>query len=592
MNRTKSRSIRVIAFTVLFVLLSSLLISHIVAAEAPILIAPNPSAADAAPADEAAPAPEAEVEEAVTEEAAAPEEEAEEESPTAVYATFWALIPPVIAIILALITKEVYSSLFVGILTGGVLYAIGLNGFSFETMFNAVMNDGFIASLADSYNVGILIFLVMLGILVVLMNRAGGSRAYGRWAKERIKTKRGALLATFGLGALIFVDDYFNCLTVGSVMRPVTDENKISRAKLAYIIDATAAPVCIIAPISSWAAAVSGMVEGVNGIELFIRTIPYNMYALLTIAMVVTISIIGLDFGPMKKHEDNAVNGNLFTSGTNAIQADDEAVVSDKGRVMDLILPVVVLVIFCVVGMVYTGGFFSGASLIEAFENCDAAYGLALGSVAALILNVIYFICRRVLSFRECMEAIPAGFKAMVPAILILTFAWTLKNMTGLLGADVFVAELVDSVKAIRVLLPAILFLVAVALAFATGTSWGTFGILIPIVTPLFEVTGNQMPEMLVICISACLAGAVCGDHCSPISDTTIMASTGAQCNHVNHVSTQLPYAMLTAGVCLVTYLLAGIEVLQKAYILLPIGLILMVGTLFLIKVLQQKKQS
>jgi len=592
MNRTKSRSIRVIAFTVLFVLLSSLLISHIVAAEAPILIAPNPSAADAAPADEAAPAPEAEVEEAVTEEAAAPEEEAEEESPTAVYATFWALIPPVIAIILALITKEVYSSLFVGILTGGVLYAIGLNGFSFETMFNAVMNDGFIASLADSYNVGILIFLVMLGILVVLMNRAGGSRAYGRWAKERIKTKRGALLATFGLGALIFVDDYFNCLTVGSVMRPVTDENKISRAKLAYIIDATAAPVCIIAPISSWAAAVSGMVEGVNGIELFIRTIPYNMYALLTIAMVVTISIIGLDFGPMKKHEENAVNGNLFTSGTNAIQADDEAVVSDKGRVMDLILPVVVLVIFCVVGMVYTGGFFSGASLIEAFENCDAAYGLALGSVAALILNVIYFICRRVLSFRECMEAIPAGFKAMVPAILILTFAWTLKNMTGLLGADVFVAELVDSVKAIRVLLPAILFLVAVALAFATGTSWGTFGILIPIVTPLFEVTGNQMPEMLVICISACLAGAVCGDHCSPISDTTIMASTGAQCNHVNHVSTQLPYAMLTAGVCLVTYLLAGIEVLQKAYILLPIGLILMVGTLFLIKVLQQKKQS
>lgn len=501
------------------------------------------------------------------------------------YATILSLLPPVIAIALALITKEVYSSLFVGIVVGGALYAVGPNGFSFETMFNTIMTDGFIGKLADTWNMGIIIFLVVLGVIVVLMNKAGGSRAYGEWAKKKIKSRRGAMLATFGLGALIFVDDYFNCLTVGSVMRPVTDTHKISRAKLSYIIDATAAPVCIIAPISSWAAAVSGVVEGTDGLELFIKTIPFNLYALLTIVMVVVISVLNIDFGPMKKHEENAENGDLYTTDARPYANVDETPVSTKGKVIDLILPVLILIVLCVIGMVYTGGFFSGENFINAFANCDAAYGLALGSIAALIVVIAYFIIRRVLSFKDCMSAIPDGFKAMVPAILILTFAWTLSAMTNNLGADVFVEGLVDATAGkLTYFLPAILFLVGTGLAFATGTSWGTFGILIPIIVPLFAATDT----MLVVCIAACLAGAVCGDHCSPISDTTIMASTGGQCDHVNHVSTQLPYALTVAGVSFAGYLLAGF--VPNAFVILPVSLALLVGVLLIIKAVTKKK--
>ncbi len=501
------------------------------------------------------------------------------------YSTIFSLLPPVIAIALALITKEVYSSLFVGILVGGGLYAFGPNGFSIETMFNTIMTDGFIGKLADTWNMGIIIFLVVLGIIVVLMNKAGGSRAYGEWAKKKIKSRKGAMLATFGLGALIFVDDYFNCLTVGSVMRPVTDTHKISRAKLSYIIDATAAPVCIIAPISSWAAAVSGVVEGTDGLELFIKTIPFNLYALLTIVMVVMISALNIDFGPMKKHELNALNGDLYTTDSRPYANVDETPVTSKGKVIDLILPVIILIALCIVGMVYTGGFFSGESFINAFANCDAAYGLALGSIIALIVNIVYFMVRRVLSFKDCMSAIPDGFKAMVPAILILTFAWTLSAMTNNLGADVFVEGLVDATAGkLTYFLPAILFIVAVGLAFATGTSWGTFGILIPIIVPLFAATDT----MLVVCIAACLAGAVCGDHCSPISDTTIMASTGGQCDHVNHVSTQLPYAMTVAAVSFVGYLLAGF--VPNALIVLPVSIAILVVALLVIKAVTKKK--
>ena len=510
---------------------------------------------------------------------------AEAEYVSRFYSTIFSLLPPVIAIALALITKEVYSSLFVGILVGGGLYAFGPNGFSVETMFNTIMTDGFIGKLADTWNMGIIIFLVVLGVIVVLMNKAGGSRAYGEWAKNKIKTRKGALLATFGLGALIFVDDYFNCLTVGSVMRPVTDSHKISRAKLSYIIDATAAPICIIAPISSWAAAVSGVVEGTDGLELFIKTIPFNLYALLTIVMVVTISVLNIDFGPMKKHEINALNGDLYTTDARPYANVDETPVTSKGKVIDLVLPVIILIALCVVGMVYTGGFFSGESFINAFANCDAAYGLALGSIIALIINIVYFMIRRVLSFKDCMEAIPDGFKAMVPAILILTFAWTLSAMTNNLGADVFVEGLVDATAGkLTYFLPAILFLVAVGLAFATGTSWGTFGILIPIIVPLFAPTDT----MLVVCIAACLAGAVCGDHCSPISDTTIMASTGGQCDHVNHVSTQLPYALTVAAVSFVGYLLAGF--IPNALVILPVTIALLIVALLVIKAITKKK--
>lgn len=508
--------------------------------------------------------------------------------------TLWSLFPPVIAIGLALITKEVYSSLFVGILSGGIIYAAA-SGTGFEGTFKAVVQDGLITNLSNAYNVGILVFLVVLGIIVVLMNKAGGSRAYGEWAAAHIKGRRGVALSTFFLGVLIFVDDYFNCLTVGSVMRPITDKHNISRSKLAYLIDSTAAPICIIAPISSWAAAVSGTVEGVNGISLFINTIPYNLYAFLTILMVIFISVSDTDYGPMKIHEDNAKNGDIFTTQNNTYEQDAQPV-TERGRVIDLILPVAVLIVFCVVGMIYTGGFFSGTDFVTAFANCDAAYGLSLGSISALIVIIAYYMFRRVLKFNECMDSIAAGFKQMVPAILILTFAWTLKTMTNHLEAGAFVSGVVQSATALSVLLPVILFVVAIGLAFATGTSWGTFGILIPIVTSVFEAelanvsqTG-EIPSMVIICISACLAGAVCGDHCSPISDTTIMASTGAQCDHVNHVSTQLPYALTVAAVCVVGYLLSGF--VHNVFIVLGFSLALMLAVLFAIRFFVKRKEG
>lgn len=508
--------------------------------------------------------------------------------------TLWSLFPPVIAIGLALITKEVYSSLFVGILSGGIIYAAA-SGTGFEGTFKAVVQDGLITNLSNAYNVGILVFLVVLGIIVVLMNKAGGSRAYGEWAAAHIKGRRGAALSTFFLGVLIFVDDYFNCLTVGSVMRPITDKHNISRSKLAYLIDSTAAPICIIAPISSWAAAVSGTVEGVNGISLFINTIPYNLYAFLTILMVIFISASDTDYGPMKIHEDNAKNGDIFTTQNNTYEQDAQPV-TERGRVIDLILPVAVLIVFCVVGMIYTGGFFSGTDFVTAFANCDAAYGLSLGSISALIVIIAYYMFRRVLKFNECMDSIAAGFKQMVPAILILTFAWTLKTMTNHLEAGAFVSGVVQSATALSVLLPVILFVVAIGLAFATGTSWGTFGILIPIVTSVFEAelanvaqTG-EIPSMVIICISACLAGAVCGDHCSPISDTTIMASTGAQCDHVNHVSTQLPYALTVAAVCVVGYLLSGF--VHNVFIVLGFSAALMLVVLFAIRFFVKRKEG
>ena len=507
--------------------------------------------------------------------------------------TLWSLLPPIVAIGLALITKEVYSSLFIGVLTGGCLYAITEHS-GFSGVFNAVVKEGIIANVADAYNVGILLFLVVLGTIVVLMNKAGGSRAYGEWASKHIRTRAGACLSTFLLGVLIFVDDYFNCLTVGSVMRPITDKHNVSRSKLAYLIDATAAPVCIIAPISSWAAAVAGTVNGVNGISLFIRTIPYNLYALLTLFMVIFIALSDVDYGPMKRHEDNAKNGDLFTT-RNKVYPEDAKPTHTRGKVIDLILPVVILISLCVLGMVYTGGLFDGEGFMDAFANCDASFGLAVGSLGALIVIILYFLARRVLTFTECMDSITDGFKQMVPAILILTFAWTLKTMTGLLQAGEYVSGVVEKTDTM-VLLPMLLFVVALGLAFATGTSWGTFGILIPIVTGVFSKAllgvgdSASIPPMVIICISACLAGAVCGDHCSPISDTTIMASTGAQCDHVNHVSTQLPYALTVAAVCAVGYLLAGF--VQNVFVVLGVSVLLMFGVLVLIRILSGMKKT
>ncbi len=499
------------------------------------------------------------------------------------YATFWALLAPIIAIVLALITKEVYSSLVIGIIVGGAIYAGG----NFEGTLVHVVSDGFIANLSDSYNMGIIIFLVLLGALVSMMNKAGGSAAFGRWATAHIKSRVGAQLATIALGVLIFIDDYFNCLTVGSVMRPVTDGHKISRAKLSYLIDATAAPVCIIAPISSWAAAVAGFANSAgaeNGIALFIQAIPYNFYALLTIAMMVFLAITGLDFGPMKKHENNAKEtGDLFTSGTK--QAIEEMEVNPKGKVCDLIIPIIVLIVSCVIGMIYSGGFFSGESFIDSFSNSDASVGLAYGAFVAIIITVIFYLLRRVLSFKSLMESLPEGFKAMVPAIMILACAWTLKAMTDSLGAKIFISQLIEgSAAGFQALLPAIIFVIAVGLSFATGTSWGTFGILIPIVLSVF---GAGEP-ITIVAISACMAGAVCGDHCSPISDTTIMASAGAQCDHINHVSTQLPYALTVAGVSAVSYIIAGF--VPNWMIVLPIAFVLMFATLFVIKAITKKK--
>ena len=466
------------------------------------------------------------------------------------YGTFWSLVPPLVAIALALITKEVYSSLFVGILVGALFYS----NFNFEGTILHIFEGGMISVLTDSYNMGILIFLVILGTMVCLMNRAGGSAAFGRWAGKRIKSRVGAELSTIILGVLIFIDDYFNCLTVGSVMRPVTDRHHVSRAKFAYLIDATAAPVCIIAPISSWAAAVSGFVEGQDGLAIFVRTIPYNFYAILTIVMMVGMVLMKTEFGAMRTHEINALNGDLYTTSARPYEnATDDETPNPRGKVIDLVIPIVMLVICCVISMIYTGGFFSGTDFVTAFSQSDASTGLAMGSAFGLVFAIIFYMIRRVVNFRDCMGCIPEGFKAMVPAIMILTFAWTLKAMTDSLGAAVFVEEAMRSVAGgIEVILPAIIFLVGCGLAFATGTSWGTFGILIPIVVNVFSGTNH---ELMIISISACMAGAVCGDHCSPISDTTIMASAGAQCEHVNHVSTQLPYAMVAAAVSFLTYI-------------------------------------
>ena len=503
--------------------------------------------------------------------------DAEETYQPALYATIWALLPPLVAIILALITKEVYSSLFVGIVVGALLYS----GFKFEGTVTQIFEGGIIKVLSDSYNVGILIFLVILGSVVCMMNKAGGSAAFGRWASKKIHTRVGAELAAIILGVLIFIDDYFNCLTVGSVMRPVTDRHHVSRAKFAYLIDATAAPVCIIAPISSWAAAVSGFVEGQDGLAIFVRTIPYNFYAILTIVMMVGMVLMKTEFGAMRTHEINALNGDLYTTSARPYEnATDDETPNPRGRVIDLVIPIVVLVICCVISMIYTGGFFSGTDFVTAFSQSDASTGLAMGSAFGLVFAIIFYMIRRVINFRDCMGCIPEGFKAMVPAIMILTFAWTLKAMTDSLGAAVFVEEAMRSVAGgIEVILPAIIFLVGCGLAFATGTSWGTFGILIPIVVAVFE---KSSPEMMIISMSACMAGAVCGDHCSPISDTTIMASAGAQCDHVTHVSTQLPYAIVAAAVSFVTYIVAGF--VKTAWIALPVGIVLMLIVLFVIK--------
>ena len=495
------------------------------------------------------------------------------------FGTWWAIFPPILAILLALITKEVYSSLFAGIVAGGLLYS----KFSFEGTIVHVMSDGFIKSIADPYNIGIIMFLVLLGALVSMMNKTGASAAFGRWAQTHIKSRVGAQVATIILGMLIFVDDYFNCLTVGSVMKPVTDAKKVSRAKLAYLIDATAAPICIIAPISSWAAAVAGFAKGAgaeSGFSLFINAIPYNFYAILTIVTMFFIAFTKLDFGPMKRHEKDAIAGKPDT----AALEDATAILSknDKGKVCDLLIPVIVLVFSCIVGMIYSGGFFGGDNnmdFVKAFSDSDASVGLAYGSIVAIVFAVAFYLCRRVISFRDCMDAFPEGFKAMVPAIMILCCAWTLKAMTDSLGAKVFISDIINGPAAhLKMFLPAIIFVIAIILAFSTGTSWGTFGILIPIV--LAAVPGS---DMTIIAVSACMAGAVCGDHCSPISDTTIMASAGAQCNHVVHVNTQLPYALVVAGVSFASYIIAAF--VMNPALSLAIAVILMLVTLTLMKI-------
>ena len=516
------------------------------------------------------------------------EGEAAAEGPK-LYATFISLLPPIIAIALALITKEVYSSLFIGILVGGLM----ASDFSPLGMIDKSLNEGIIA--AASGTAGIFVFLVVLGIVVAIMNKAGGSYAFGKWAEKNIKTRTGAALATFALGVLIFVDDYFNCLTVGSVMRPVTDVHKISRAKLSYIIDATAAPICMIAPISSWAAAVSQYAEdaGVDGFELFVKAIPYNFYSLLTIVFVIALAFMKFDYGSMRIHEVNArINGDLYTTGEKAESAKVEP--NARGKMIDLIIPIIILIVTCVIGLLYVGGFFGvdiwggtdcAGNFIAAFGNTDATVGLPWGGLIALVLIVIYVLIRRVMSFKEAMSAIPQGFIAMVPAILILTFATALKNMTGELGAAEFVESVMKgSAEGLANFLPAIIFLVACGLAFATGTSWGTFGILIPIVVAVFPVGS----ELGTIGISACLAGAVCGDHCSPISDTTIMSSAGGECNHLNHVSTQIPYTVSVAAISFVMFLVSGF--IQNALIVLPIGIILTIAFLFVMKKIMVKK--
>ena len=493
-----------------------------------------------------------------------------------VQGSFWALLPPIIAIALALITKEVFSSLFIGILSGAIL----INDFSPVGTIDSVINTGLIDAVSGT--AGIFIFLIELGILVSLINKAGGSKAFGEWAKNHVKTKVGAALCTFVLGILIFIDDYFNCLTVGSVMRPVTDKHKISRSKLAFLIDATAAPICMIAPISSWAAAVSQYAKDGEGFSLFIAAIPFNFYSILTIVFVLALILMKFDFGPMRKHEINAENGDLF-SGAKQVQADEKP--SNNGRLWDLVLPIVFLLIFSIFALIYVGGIFDGANLMEAFANTDATVALPWGGLVALVLTMIYLVARKNLSFKECMEALPKGFIAMVPAIFILTFATALKNMTGELGAAFYIGNLMGgSAETLKNFLPAIIFLVACFLAFATGTSWGTFGILIPIVTAMFPATS----ALGTIGISACLAGAVCGDHCSPISDTTIMSSAGAECEHLNHVSTQMPYSIFVASISFVSFIIAGF--IQLWYVALPISIAILLGAMFITKILVSKR--
>lgn len=494
-----------------------------------------------------------------------------------VRASYWALVPPVIAIALALITKEVYSSLFVGILAGSILGS----DFKFTKTMDILVNDGLIGAVSGT--AGIFIFLVVLGVVVALINKAGGSAAFGRWAQKHIKTRAGAMLATFALGVLIFIDDYFNCLTVGSVMRPVTDGHNVSRAKLSYLIDATAAPVCMIAPISSWAAAVSSYAEDGQGIALFIRAIPFNFYSLLTFVFIIGITLMKFDYGPMRIHEFNAkTKGDLYTCGDKAEVEEENP--SSNGKVIDLVLPIAVLIAVCIFALVYVGGISDGSNFVDAFSNTDASVGLPWGSIIALVFTIVYLCARKLVSFKEAMECIPKGFIAMVPAILILTFATSLKNMTAVLGAKPFVADVMTSVAGdFQNFLPAIIFLVACFISFATGTSWGTFGILIPIVIAIFPSGAIQTIGM-----SACLAGSVCGDHCSPISDTTIMSSAGGQCNHLNHVSTQLPYAISVAAISFVMYIVSGF--VQKAYIVLPIGVVLTLAFLFVMKMAMVKK--
>ncbi len=497
--------------------------------------------------------------------------------------TIWALVPPVVAISLALATKEVYSSLFVGVVAGGLLYS----GFNFEGTITHVYTEGIVAVLADPYNVGIIIFLVILGIIVSLMNKAGASAAFGRWAQTKIKNRVGAQLATIGLGVLIFIDDYFNCLTVGSVMRPVTDKFHISRAKLAYLIDSTAAPICIIAPISSWAAAVSGFVPGdTNGIALFIQCIPYNFYALFTLIFIILLSLLRADYGLMELHEINAIKGDLYTTSERPYDGFEEEIKEEGGHLVDMLLPVIVLIITCVIGMIWSGGFFAGTSFVDSFSNSDASVGLAVGSFFGLLFTLIFYMARRVMSFTEFMECVPKGFEAMIAPILILTFAWSLKAMTDSLGAATYVAGLIEGSAGTLVnFLPMIIFLIGCGLAFATGTSWGTFGILIPIVVAAFQETD---PQLMIISMSACMAGAVCGDHCSPISDTTIMASAGAQCFHLNHVNTQLPYALTVAGISAVAFVVAGMT--RNIFISWIVGVVVLIGVLLLAKKHEQKK--
>lgn len=496
--------------------------------------------------------------------------------------TFWALVPPLVAIILALITKEVYSSLFIGVLLGALFYS----NWGPVKALDATINDGLIASISD--NAGIFLFLVILGIMVALINRSGGSAAFGRWAKTHIKSRAGAMFATFVLGIVIFIDDYFNCLTVGSVMRPIADEHQVSRAKLAYIIDATAAPICMIAPISSWAAAVAGVVEGGNGIELFVKAIPYNFYSLLTLVFIVAIVLMKFDYGPMKLHEKNAIeHGDLYTTGDRVDKEMATEPYSEKGRVLDLVLPIIVLIVFSVIGLIYVGGFWDGSSFIDAFANTDAYVGLPWGAMIALLFTVIYLLCRKVISFSDAMACIPKGFINMVPPITILCLATSLKNMTGLLGGKYFVAGVMNTAAgSLFSFLPAIIFLVACLLSFSTGTSWGTFGILIPIVTYIFEPDST----LFIIGVSACLAGAVFGDHCSPISDTSIMSSAGAMCLHVNHVTTQIPYAVTVGAICFVTYIAAGL--IQNWFVTIILGIALTLGVLFFLRNREAKKDA